>query len=183
MTDGDLVRQTLAGRTGAYEELVRRWAPCVLAVCRARVGRREVAEELAQEALLRAFHKLPSLADPSRFGPWLHSIAVRACLDWRKARGRSEVCFSALDCDPEEFAEAGPPSGISDLERADEMGKLITLVAELPEEYREVLLLFYYQERTYLDIARMLGVSPATVGSRLAKARALLRERFCRCGR
>jgi RNA polymerase sigma-70 factor (ECF subfamily) len=63
------------------------------------------------------------------------------------------------------------------------MRKLITLVAELPEEYREVLLLFYYQERTYLDIARMLGVSPATVGSRLAKARALLRERFCRCGR
>lgn len=182
MSDGDLVRQTLAWRAAAYEELVRRWAPRLVAVCRARVGRRAAAEDLAQEALLRGFDRLHSLADLDKFGPWLRAIAVRACLDWLKARGRAEVPFSALACDPDGLAVAGDDAE-PDLDRADELNKLAALVATLPEECREVLLLFYYQEQTYQEIAHTLGVSPATVNLRLAKARAMLRERFCRSGR
>ncbi|MEO1981265.1 MAG: hypothetical protein ABGZ24_12165, partial [Fuerstiella sp.] len=60
MTDGDLVRQAPDGRSAAYGELVRRWSAQVLAMCHARVGRHAIAEELAQETLLRGFRSLGS---------------------------------------------------------------------------------------------------------------------------
>src|SRR2546421_10382984 len=84
MTDGELVRHTLAGRTSAYDPLVRKWAARVLALCHARVGRADVAEELAQETLVRGLEGPPSLADPARFGPWVRGIAANVCSDWLK---------------------------------------------------------------------------------------------------
>jgi len=85
MSDGQLVNEVLSGRVESYDPLVRRWAARVLAVCHARVGRADAAEDLAQEALLRGLRALPTLSDPEKFGPWLCGIAVRCCLDWLKA--------------------------------------------------------------------------------------------------
>src|SRR5260370_5619382 len=96
LSDADLVRQARAGQTAAYEELVRRWAARITALCHARVKRAHLADELAQETLLRGFRALDSLADPDRFGPWLCGIALRACLDWLKAKQNAQVPFSVL---------------------------------------------------------------------------------------
>jgi RNA polymerase sigma-70 factor (ECF subfamily) len=179
MTDGELVRQTLAGRTQAFEELVRRWAGRVLAVCHARVSRGDAAEDLAQEALLRAFRALRSLAEPDKFGPWLCGIATRTCLDWLKAKERTQVPFSTLVGDHDADQVLGRPSAAEpELDREDELRKLMTEVEALPEECREVVMLYYYQDLTYRDLARLLGVSPATVNARLTRARSLLRERL-----
>src|SRR3954451_9131658 len=109
MTDGDLVRRVLAGTTAGpdgYGQLVRRWAPRVLAVCHARVGRSS-AEDLAQEALLRGLRALSTLADPEKFGPWLIGIAVRTCLDWLKSSQRTEVSLDALRSAGGEFDGGG----------------------------------------------------------------------------
>src|SRR3954464_4718645 len=95
MTDGALVRQGLAGTADAYGPLAQRWAPRVLAVCHARVGR-AAAEDLAQEALLRGLRSLPTLANYDKFGPWLVGIAVRTCLDWLKSAQRTEVSLDAM---------------------------------------------------------------------------------------
>src|SRR5207302_6874316 len=95
-TDGELVRQAVAGRTAAYEQLVRRWSPRVLALCHSRVRDRAAAEDMAQETLLRGFRGLKTLADPDRFGSWLFGIAVRTCLDWLKSSQRTEVSYAAL---------------------------------------------------------------------------------------
>src|SRR4051812_17293626 len=97
MSDAELVRQTLAGRTDAFADLVRRWAGRVTALCHAKVGRGDVADDLAQETLLRGFRALKSLGDPDRVGPWLCGIALRTCLDWLKARERRTVPFSVVD--------------------------------------------------------------------------------------
>ena len=185
MSDGDLVRQALAGRAGAFEELVRRWSARVLAVCHAKVGRAGAAEDLAQETLLRGFRSLVSLEEPDKFGAWLYGIALRACKDWLKAKERSQVTFSDLsaDRDPDEILYGQPRNDEPELDREDERRKLMTQVESLPEEFRVVLMLFYYQELKYRDIAQMLGVSAATVNARLTKARAMLRERLSRCER
>ena len=177
MSDGELVRQALAGRTQAYGELVRRWAGRVLALCHARTGR-AAAEDLAQESLLRGFRALHSLAEPDKFGPWLCGIAHRVCLDWFKSKDRTHIPFSTLARDrrPEEMlcdAAVEP-----DLDRRDEVQRLMTEVEALPEECREVLMLYYYGDATYRDLAAVLGVSSATVNARLTRARALLRERL-----
>ena len=180
MSDGELVRQVLAGQARAYEELVRRWAGRVMALCHARTGRADAAEDLAQETLLRGYRSLASLVEPEKFGPWLCGIAVRACLDWLKAKERTQIPFSALspDCNPEGFIPSrAEPDGLA-LDREEELRQLMAEVEALPAECREVLMLYYYEDVTYRDLAQTLGVSTATINARLTKARALLRERL-----
>jgi RNA polymerase sigma factor (sigma-70 family) len=185
MSDGELVHQALSGRREAYEELVRRWAARVLAICHARVGRADVAEDLAQEALVRGWIALRSLSDPEKFGAWLHGIAVRACLDWLKAKARTQVAFSDLvpDGNAENVLPGRDVGDPGDLERSDELRQLLSEVEALPEELRKVLMLYYYEDVTYRDMAQMLGVSAPTVNARLTKARALLRRRLSRSRR
>jgi RNA polymerase sigma-70 factor (ECF subfamily) len=179
MTDGELVRQTLAGRTQAFEELVRRWSGRVMALCHARVSRGDAVEDLAQESLLRSFRALGTLAEPDKFGPWLCGIATRTCLDWLKAKARTQVPFSTLVPDgnvDRVLARASVEEPA--LDREDEVRRLMTEVEALPEECREVVMLYYYEDLTYRDLAQLLGVSAATVNARLTRARNLLRERL-----
>jgi RNA polymerase sigma-70 factor (ECF subfamily) len=176
--DAELVRQVLAGRTEAYTDLVQRWAGRVTALCHARVGRPDVAEDLAQEALVRGFEELRSLADPERFGPWLAGIAANTCRDWLKKRQNAQIPFSALpDFDPD---GAAAPNGEAPaaVAQADEVRRLLAAVDALPEELRTVLMLYYYEDVTYRDLAHLLDVSVATVNARLTRARALLRDRL-----
>src|SRR5712691_4389413 len=110
MTDAELVCQTLAGRVDAYAELARRWAGRITALCHAKVGRADVADDLAQETLLRGFRALRSLSAPDKFGPWMCGIAVRASLDWFKSKQRKQVLFSVLGTkhDPDGFPSTSP---------------------------------------------------------------------------
>jgi RNA polymerase sigma-70 factor (ECF subfamily) len=183
MSDAELVRQALAGRAEAYAELVRRWSARVLALCHARVGRADVAEDLAQEALLRGYRALRTLAQPDRFGAWLQGIALRACLDWLKARERSQVNFTALGPGFDPDGVLHPGGGESGPEQEEERRRLLAEVEALPAEYRTVVMLYYYQDTTYRELAELLGVSPATINVRLSRARALLRARLSKAWR
>jgi len=185
MTDAELVHRARTGHTDAYAELVRRWSARVLAVCQARVRRTHVAEDLAQECLLRGFRSLHTLHDADKFGPWLRGIAVRACLDWLKARERSQVVFSALGADhqPDDYLAGAPDDATAGVDQQDETGRLLVEVDALSEEHREVVLLYYYHDMTYRDLAQLLGVSTATINARLTQARATLRERLSHCRR
>jgi len=177
-SDGDLVRQVQSGRVSGYAELAERWAAPLLAFCRARVRQADLAEDLAQEALLRGLRHLHTLAEPDKFGAWLRGIALRALLDWRKSKGAGQVPFSGLSegrlTEPV-ATDQGPLEG---MEQAEERRQLLEAVAELPEEMQEVLRAYYYQDVTYKELGAQLGVSAATVNARLTQARALLRERL-----
>jgi RNA polymerase sigma-70 factor (ECF subfamily) len=168
-SDGDLARAAAAGQTQACEQLVRRWSARVLAVCRARV-RSDAAEDLAQETLLRAVRGIRTLGDPEKFGPWICGIAHRTCLDWLKCAQRSEVSYDAL---PESSEPAESEHDDSDVQ------ELMSEVARLPEPFRETLMLYYAENCTYDELAKLLGVSAATVNARLTKARAILRGKLC----
>jgi RNA polymerase sigma factor (sigma-70 family) len=164
---------TAVERARAYEQLVRRWAARVTAVCHARVGRADVAEDLAQETMLRGMQSLASLSDPEKFGPWLRGIATRTCLDWLKSKQRTETSLEALP-------EADPPALDSPdrvVDCREQIDRLMAEVERLPEAYREVLMLYYYEDQTYEELAELLGVSAATVNARLTKARMMLRQR------
>lgn len=164
MDDAALVRQVLAGNTSAYVELVQRWAGRITALCHARVGRPDLAEELAQETFVCGFEELPSLAEPARFGPWLAGLAATTCRNWLESQDRGQD------------SARGFTVGLT--HQSGEVHRLLEAVGELPEESRIVLVLFYSQKSSYRDIAQVLDVSPATVNVRLTRARMLLRERW-----
>src|SRR5271168_632201 len=154
-SDAELVRQACAGRTEAYTELVRRWAARITALCHARVGRAHVADDLAQDTLLRGFRCLHTLNDPERFGAWLCGIALRICLDWLKAKKNAQVPFSALgdEQNPHDFLHDPHCSVATAMERDDDRRRLLAEVEALPEEYRKVVMLYYYDDVTYRDVA------------------------------
>jgi RNA polymerase sigma-70 factor (ECF subfamily) len=176
MTDGELVRQVLAGHTAAREELARVWSPRVIAMCQARVGR-SAAEDLAQDSLIKALRELPQLTQPDRFAGWLRSIAVRVCIDWlrhRRLTSRPKFTAASAWSDAARTDAAAGPS----LEEREERESLWAAIEELPEDLKEVLLLFYCDNLNYDAIAQMLDVARSTVNSRLAKARELVRRRM-----
>jgi RNA polymerase sigma-70 factor, ECF subfamily len=167
--DVDLVQAVRQGRKDAYAELVRRHAPAVTAVCASRVGARGPVEDMVQEAFLRGFRMIGTLEDPGKFPAWVCGIAIRACLDWLKAKERGQVSLDRL------------PDPASAPEEPDDRGAALRREVEaLPEIYREVLFLFYYRKQSYLDMGRMLGITAAAVNARLTKARAMLRDKMAR---
>jgi RNA polymerase sigma-70 factor, ECF subfamily len=178
-SDSDLVGLAQGGQLAACEELVRRWSARVLALCHAKVRSTHTAEELAQEALLRGLRALATLEEPAKFGPWLCGIASRVCLDWLKSGQARQVSLEALSNGQADawIAHAGEPPDEA-AARTDDQRRLLAEVATLPEPYREVIMLYYYDDVTYHDVATTLGVSAATVNARLTKARAMLRERL-----
>lgn len=183
MSDGELVRQALSGRSSAYGELARRWSGPILAFCHAKVRSVHAAEDLAQESLFRGLRALPTLSEPEKFGPWLRGIALRVCLDWLKSKQTQQVTFGALSVEREfePLSSDADPGRAAD--RAEQLRLLMAEVEALPDEYREVVMHYYYQDVTYRELADALGVSAATVNARLTKARAMLRERLTRSPR
>jgi len=175
MTDGELVRRAQAGQSEALTELIHRWAGKVLALCHVQLRRPEVAQDLAQETLLKGIKNLGTLKQPEQFGPWLRSIAKRACLDWLKAKAQTTVPFSVLPMLTIEEHYAATNGKLDDAHDHDE---LALAMGDLPQEYREVILLYYYQKTTYQEMASVLGVSVATINLRLTRARQMLRERL-----
>lgn len=174
-SDADLVRQATNGHRSAYDDLVRRYAGRMFALCVSRVSSRSLAEDMVQETFLRGYRNIRTLEDPGKFGSWLYGIALRTCLDWLKSKKRTEVPLSALG-DSWDGPYASSYRTESAGEREEPREKLMAALAALPEEYRDVVHLYYFEKHPYREIAQTLGIAPATVNLRLSKARAMLKD-------
>jgi RNA polymerase sigma-70 factor (ECF subfamily) len=176
MIDAELVSRTREGCVAAREALARRWSVRALAICRARVSRWDVAEDLAQETLIRALAHLPALDCPENFGAWLRGIAVRVCADWFRKRNRrrsSSSMWGRTVRHASQQNQSAPQGDVDDCEQ-----RLVSEIDKLPDELKETILLHYFDDLTYEEIGQLLSVSRATVNARLAKARSMLARRL-----
>lgn len=130
---------------------------------------RSEADDVVQEAMLRAFRSFETFRGGDA-KPWLLAI-VRNC--HLTAIGRKKVTTSLSEDEP-----ASEPDPEAMAARADQARKLATAVAALPVEFREALVLREMEDMSYREIATVTGVPIGTVMSRLARGRALLRERW-----
>jgi len=171
-----------AGEEAAFEELVRRQTPRLLAVARRFLRNAEDAGDAVQEAFVSAFRSLDRFAGSSRLSTWLHRIVVNAALMKLRARRRA----------PEQSIEELLPRFLEDghqvhpsrpwaagLEEAVHQAQIRDLVLrsieQLPESYRVVLLLRDIEELGSEETARLLGITPNAVKIRLHRARQALR--------
>ena len=166
-----LVRRAQAGDQAAFRGLVARHRDRAYALALRLTGSAADAEEVAQDAFVRAWRALPAFRREAKFGTWLHRIVARLGLDRRVqlvARGKREA--------PEGDApEPAAPEAGDDNERM-----LALLLAELPERARAAVVLYYYEDRSVNEVARILGVPEGTVKTLLSRARTSLREAWSR---
>jgi RNA polymerase sigma factor (sigma-70 family) len=132
------------------------------------------ADDVVQEAMVRAFRSFDSFRGTDA-RPWLLAI-VRNChfTAHQRRRDRGHASLDGADLDP-----ASPdPTPEDSVVRSDERRKLDDVLSSLPKDYREILILREMDDMSYRDIATATGMAIGTVMSRLARARAALRERW-----
>ncbi len=166
-----LIEQAQHGDRNAFGELVRRYYPGVVQVVYRLCGDTGLAEDMAQEAFLRAWINLPSFRPQSSLRNWLYRIAVNATLDVLRRRPEETLEDEAVQMIPDQAA--GPETALIEKER---VALLQQAMQSLPEAARSVLVLREYGGLSYQEIASVLDVPVGTVMSRLNYARNRLRE-------
>jgi RNA polymerase sigma-70 factor (ECF subfamily) len=166
--EGRLVREACAGDPSAFEQIYRRHAARVYALCLRLTADPAGSEDLAQETFVRAWQKLSMFEGRSRLSTWLHRLAVNVVLNHRRRRG--SMVWEPLEEEPPAKAAGGgrtPEGATADLEKA---------IAELPEAARTVFVLHDVYGYQHDDIAGMAGIASGTSRAHLHRARRLLRE-------
>jgi RNA polymerase sigma-70 factor, ECF subfamily len=166
----DLVAAAKQGERAAFDALVARYRHGIWALCLDRVGNFDLAEDLTQETILRAYAALPELRADAAFGPWLRQIAVNCCRIWlRRPLPQTE-----------ELAEATLLQMTEDTHqqamRREAARQVRQSLAELPERNRIALVMHALRGDSYREIADFLGVPESTVLGRIHRARAAVRR-------
>jgi RNA polymerase sigma factor (sigma-70 family) len=177
-TDGQLLERVVTGRDSvALETLVRRHAPMVWGVCRRNLAHQDEAEDAFQATFLVLLRKAASIRSRELLANWLYGVAQKTA---RKARQMAAV-RGGLEKQVEVMPE------LQTEPHEDEFGPELRAgldeeVSRLPEKYRVIIVLCDLQSRTRPEVARQLRLPEGTVGSRLARGRALLAQRLVRRG-
>ncbi len=168
------VRAVRHGDSQAFAQVVERYQRRLFGLALMLTRQPSAAEEVAQDAFVRAFTHMDGYDECRPFYPWLATIAVRLAQNWltRNARlAAREGC--GLDADLDSVTVSDPLAALI----ADERGRrLWRSVAALPSGERAAVLLYYRQELSVRDIARALGVTDGTVKTYLFRARQRLRR-------
>lgn len=180
LSDEAIVARVLAGDRALFELLMRRNNRRLYRVARAILGRDAEAEDVVQEAYVRAFTHLGAFEGRARFSTWLTRIAVYEALACRRRR-RTEGAAAAAREEEEELMQ-WPTRGAADPEQSAagaELRRVIEAsVDALPEHYRVVFMLRAVEELSVAETAECLEIPEETVKTRLHRARGLLRERL-----
>jgi RNA polymerase sigma-70 factor (ECF subfamily) len=180
--DVELLERVRVGDERACEALVRGHSGRMLAVARRFLRTEEDSADAVQDAFLSAFRSLEGFEGNSALGTWLHRIVVNVCLLRLRARSRSRKV--RIDDLLPTFDESGHHSrpvrswedhGLARLTRGETCAQVRACIEDLPEPYREVLLLRDIEELDTDQTARHLGISPGAVKTRLHRARQALR--------
>jgi RNA polymerase sigma-70 factor, ECF subfamily len=182
--DRDLIARILAGERALFHELVRPYEKSVYFAAFSVLQNQDDAEDAAQETILKALKNLHTFRAEAKFSTWLVSIALN------EARGRLRharlIEFDSIDAEPNEELGDFTPAVISDwrevpleaLERKELRELLRNALQDLPEMYREVLVLRDMQEFSIAEAAATLGVNEGVVKTRLLRARLMMQKQL-----
>jgi RNA polymerase sigma-70 factor (ECF subfamily) len=166
------VNRVLAGEVQAFEGIVRRWQGPLVNMAWRYCRDRGRAEEMAQEAFLRAWRGLAGWRHESSFSTWLFALAANVF--------RSELQrFPTVNVPLEDVAEpAGHATQHDGLAEKQSQEAVRRAVLALPARYREPVVLYYFHEMDVAAASRTMGLPEGTLKARLARGRELLRKRF-----
>jgi RNA polymerase sigma-70 factor (ECF subfamily) len=170
--DQAAVERVLAGDISAFEEIVRRWQSPLINLAYRFCRDRGRAEEMAQEAFLRAYRALKQWRREAAFSTWLFALATNF---YRSELRRIPVRTISIDDVREPVDPRATDGGLEDEDRDLAVRRA---VFALPAKYRETLILFYFHEMDVPAAARSLGLPEGTVKARLFRGREILRTKL-----
>lgn len=182
MSDAQVVEQVLNGDSGAFEVLILKYQSQIFYSALNIVKNREFAEDICQDAFLKAYEKLESLQDREHFYPWLKRITVNLALNHYE-RGKRVVDIENEDNDVDYFERLSTGECPEDFIIRDELKKYVRLFVDaLPDRLRTVVILREVEDLSYEEIADMLKIPLGTVRSRLFNARQIIKDRLVKQG-
>lgn len=182
-TEAEMIAAILAGETQLYHELIRPYERNVYLMALSYMKNEADAEDVAQEAFVKAFKSLASFRAEARFSTWLISITLNEARS--RLRRKSLLRMDSLDTPPDEDQSVSPallrdwreiPSEV--LERGEIRQLLQEAIEQLPDIYRQVFLLRDVQEMNINETAEALQISIPSVKVRLHRARMMLQKRL-----
>jgi RNA polymerase sigma-70 factor, ECF subfamily len=180
--DSTLVQGTLDGDARCFEVLVGRYQRRLFGLVRHYIRSAVEVEDIVQDTFLKAFSRLETFQQSSAFYTWLYRIAVNTILDFMKRQGRSPIRAvedpEAVSGSIDETTERKSIRPDARLEQAEISEITRSVMDELPEIFRTVLVMRELEQMRYQDIADVLQVSIGTVESRLFRARARFKKRL-----
>jgi len=164
--DADDVQRVLAGESAAFEGIVRRWQRPLYNLAWRSCRRRELAEDMTQEAFVKVFRSLPSWRADARFSTWIHAVALNHFRSRLRRTPRQVLGLEAARAQPDPKSEREVESAPAEALRH--------AVTGLPPRYREAIVVHYLDQQDVRESAAILGISEGTLKARLSRARALL---------
>lgn len=170
----DVVERVRAGEAEAWGELYRMYAPAMFRFCRRALPTREDAEDATTDIFMKVRQKLGTYDSSRPFQAWLYKVASNHCWDiLRRRRIRQDLETGDVETMPLEHPD---PGQLEKMQFDHDSKQVRTALAKMPDRARMVLVLRYYSDMSYDEIADTLGVRRAFVGVLLLRARHQLRD-------
>ena len=167
----DLLRAALAGDVDAWGEIVLRYKDAVFGLCLGFVRNRADAEDLTHDTFIRAYENLRRYRLDKKFSTWLFTIASN--LSRNRLRHRR---YHPVVSPPDQMVGGTDPAAI--VAREARQARVKAALDSLPPGYREPIVLRYYNELSYKEIADVLSIPEGTVKTRIHRAKVMLKERM-----
>jgi RNA polymerase sigma factor (sigma-70 family) len=176
-TDTEIIERTLAGDTRIFSELVKRYQNFVFTITLRYTPNREDAEEIAQDAFIKAFKSLASFRGESKFSTWLYTITTTSCLSYLR---KKKLDIRSLDNEKVMAVVENQDSGMSanQLETKSRQAMVNEAIQLLSADDANILTLFYKGEQSLEEISVVMGIEANAVKVRLHRARARLKEKM-----
>ena len=178
-TDREIVDSVRAGNPRSYAMLVDRHKDRAMTLAVRLIRSREEAEEIVQDAFLRAYRNLDQFRGEAKFSTWFYRILYNLCMT-RVARRRGNLVTLEVDAGKMADSAVAGEEMISALDRIEQEERSTIIASEienLPEKFKTLLTFFYVQEMSYKEICSVLGIPLGTLKTNLFRGRNLLRMR------
>ena len=178
MRDEDLIRLIMKGDSDLYSEIIDRYSGKVYSTAYSYTHSQEEAKDLVQEILIKTYNSLSGFKADAKFSTWLYRIAVNTCIDWSRKK-KSKAIMTAMSFEDTDIFDVmvSDTDGPEELLLRQENKETIrNAVDDLPEIYKTVLILYYFEELQVQEICSILDTPRKTVETRLYRAKKLLKS-------
>jgi RNA polymerase sigma-70 factor, ECF subfamily len=166
--DFDIIRNIQKGQVNDFELLVRKYQSPVFNVLYRMLHQEEIAKEMAQEVFVKAYEHLDTFNFKNRFFSWIYRIAINTAISYRKKQ--QQYIFT------DHYPRFSIESAEDRLLGKEKSALLHKAIGQLKHKYKAVIVLRYFEQLSYAEIAGVLGISESKVKSRLFASRSLLKD-------